>query len=587
MEKSNIKKIFIFLSRIKATLSPFTRFLKPYLHKYVLILIIMAIVTGLSLMIPYMFKYLIDDVIPSKDFNKLWNFTLFYILINILYLSGSFLSKYMYSKISNNVMLDIRKDFFLHLIKLPISFFKNNKTGDIIHRINSDVTSLTNILTRSIIRFVNNMLEIIILTILLLRLDKQLFFIIVAILPFIFLNSTFFQPRIKKIVKKITETESGILSFFMEKFENVIQIKVYNNYDYENYKIKNKLNDLLKLNLKSVIIENSHLTISNIFMFSTFLCIFTFGGYKVMTSVITLGTLVAFTQYLWRVYGPMHDTLSLWTDLNRALVSMDRISEFLSIKTEQLELKDKSFSITKLIEFKDVTFGYNKDKLILNKISFELKKGKKYAFVGNSGCGKSTILNLICGFYEINSGNIKYDGKSYSEINLYDLRDKITLVTQDKHIFNDTVFNNIAYGNTKCAEKQINEVIQTFKVDSIINNSHLNNLVGDQGITLSGGQKQRISITRSSLKEADILLLDESTSELDSDNEYLIYKNLFNLFKNSTIVIVSHRISTIMDADEIFFIKNGIIIERGNHEELIKCKGEYYNLFKQQLFVGK
>jgi ABC-type multidrug transport system fused ATPase/permease subunit len=362
-------------------------------------------------------------------------------------------------------------------------------------------------------------------------------------------------------------------------------IKVYNKYDYENNKLTSKIKGWIHLNLGVVILSSSTKSLSTFFISFTPILIFYWGGGMVMKEVLTIGSLVAFIQYLNRLYDPLRDLMSMYIDIVRASVSMKRVVEFYDLSQELGGCdKKQEFKIRNSIEFKGVSFSYDSN-LVLNQLNLEFKAGKTYAVVGSSGCGKSTIINLLCRFYEKETGQIYIDEQPIEHIDINTLRNKIALITQDNQLFHDTIWENIRYGSDEATDHEIKESTKVTGIYEhiICIDDKFDSVVGDNGTKLSGGQKQRIAIARALLKKVDVIILDEATSALDSESEKQIFDKLCTIYKGKIMILVSHRLSAIKEVDEIICMDKGLVIELGSHETLIGVKGFYYSLFKNQI----
>jgi ABC-type multidrug transport system fused ATPase/permease subunit len=573
----------------------------------------MILTSAGSLASPYILKIIIDKVFPSGDFQYLLEVLAILVGINVVRIVISFWSDNLYEWVSNHIVLDLRKDLFNHLIHLPMSFFDRNKTGDLIHRINSEVNSVQIMLTGSLVRFINSFFTILGISIALCLLNWKLFVISIVVVPFVFLNTKYFQPKIHAIIKKAREKDADILNYFVERFENIKLIKSYDRYVYENKKLISKIKEVIGCNIRNVKLSSGTRSISTFLITLAPIFIFLWAGKDVMTGAMTIGTLIAFIQYLNRLFNPMRDIMSLYWDLVRSSVSMQRIFEFMNEKVEtgdrtlqtgerRLEngkgkskrLKVSStnsqspstnrFSIQNNIQFKNIRFKYNGN-WILDNLNLEFVKGKKYAIVGSSGCGKSTIINLINRFYEPQDGEILIDNNSIQSFNVFDLRRGIALVTQDNQLFHESIWENIRYGDFESTKEKINEAARLTDIydHAISLMEGFDAKIGDKGTKISGGQKQRIAIARAMLKQAELIILDEATSALDSESEKQIFRNLSNIYKDKTMVMVSHRLSTIKDVDEIIYMDKGQVVERGTYSELIEKKGLFWRLFKEQV----
>ena len=560
-------------------------YLKPYWFKESVLFVLMLLGSLAGLASPYILKLIIDKVFPSKDYEYLIQILAVLFGINILRIAINFTSSYLYTWVSNHIMKDMRLELFSHFIRLPMSFFDKNKTGDILHRINNEVNTIQNIITGSVLRFVNNSFTVIGLTIALCWLNYKLFLIAVIALPFILVNTLYFQPKIQRVIKKSREKESDTLSFFIERFENVKLIKTYLTYDTEKSKLHRLISQLINLNLKNTVLTSTTRGISTFLISFSPLLILYWGGKQVMLSAMTIGSLVAFLQYLNRLYNPLRDLMGLYFDMIRALVSMKRVFEFLEApKEKETNGQNRKVSLSADIRFENVRFGFD-GKVVLEDLNLELKQGKKYALVGQSGCGKSTLINLLCQFYETEKGNIYFGQIPITETGKDYLRSKIALISQENQLFHDSILENIRYGGKHITMDEVQEVAGFAGI-----HQHIVSLeqkydaqTGDKGTRLSGGQKQRIAIARAILKKADIIILDEATSGLDSESEKHIFSNLIQLFHNKTMLFISHRLSTVRDVDEIICMHEGRIIEKGPHNDLIDKRGFYWKLFQNQI----
>ncbi|MFV0591514.1 MAG: ABC transporter ATP-binding protein [Draconibacterium sp.] len=569
----------------KKIIIKFLLYLKPYWFKESVLFVLMLLGSLAGLASPYILKLIIDKVFPSKDYEYLIRILVVLFGINILRIAITFTSSYLYTWVSNHIMKDMRLELFSHFIRLPMSFFDKNKTGDILHRINNEVNTIQNIITGSVLRFVNNSFMVIGLTIALCWLNYKLFLIAVIALPFVLVNTLYFQPKIQRIIKKAREKESETLSFFIERFENVKLIKTYLTYDTEKSKLYQLISQLINLNLKNTVLTSTTSGISTFLISFSPLLILYWGGKQVMLSAMTIGSLVAFLQYLNRLYNPLRDLMGLYFDMIRALVSMKRVFEFLDAPREkETKGQNREIPISANIRFENVRFSFD-GKVVLMDLNLELKQGKKYALVGQSGCGKSTLINLLCQFYETEEDNIYFGQTSIKETGKNYLRSKIALISQENQLFHDSILENIRYGGKDITMDEVEEAAEFAGIHQHIVSleQKYDTQTGDKGTRLSGGQKQRIAIARAILKKADIIILDEATSGLDSESEKHIYSNLIRLFHNKTMLFISHRLSTVRDVDEIICMHEGHIIEKGSHNDLIEKRGFYWKLFQNQI----
>jgi ABC-type multidrug transport system fused ATPase/permease subunit len=375
----------------------------------------------------------------------------------------------------------------------------------------------------------------------------------------------------------------------MQRFENVKIVQAFNRFRYEDSRLTAEIKNLIGLNMKNVVYASSTRNISFLIMSLGPIIIFGWGGHQVIKGAVTLGTLVAFLQYLRRLFIPLRDLMEVYVELVKASVSMRRVVEFLEIPVP-VDEADKSgdVSFEDTITFRDVDFGYNEQR-ILDQFNFEIEKGRRYALVGPSGCGKSTIVNLLCGFYKPGNGTILIDDRPLNDLDLAGWREQIALVPQDDHLFREPIWKNIQYGNLNSTPGEVENVMHLVglpkqpKFMKKGKQGTVEGTIGDRGRTLSGGIKQRIAIARAMLKEADLLIMDEATSQLDSESEKRILDNIKERSPGLTLLLISHRMAVIRDMDEIIYMDRGKVMEKGSHKELMAKKGFYWTFFKEQI----
>ena len=561
----------------------FAKYLKPYWVKEAILLILMILSSAGTLVSPFVLKIIIDTVFPSHDYQLLIQILLILLGINIMRLVIGFASSYMFEWVSNNITRDIRMDLFLHLLQLPMSFFDKNKGGDLVHRVNSEVNSIQSFLTGTVVRLINSLCTMVGLAVMLCILNYKLFLLSITVMPFIFINTRLFQPKIQKTVKESREKDADIMSFLMERFAGMKLIKSYVRHDYEQNKLLNKIVGQIGLNLKNVRLMATTRNITMLFTMIVPLLILGVGGKQVMVGTMTVGALVAFIQYMNRVFDPFRNMMGLYFEAIRVGVSMQRIFDLMEVVPEDTK-GETSSQIPKDLRFSNVSFNY--DQLpVLNGLNFTFKYGKKYALVGSSGCGKSTLAYLICRLYQLQEGNVYFGDVEIHEINIHALRRRIALINQDNLLFHDTIADNIRYGSLNSTNDAIEDAASIAGISDKIHQlpNGFATLIGDHGAGLSGGQQQRIAIARAILKDADVIILDEATSALDSDSEKNIMEQLCRIYSEKTMIVISHRLSAIRSMDEIVCMDAGKVIEAGSHEQLINQKGFYYKLFKKQI----
>lgn len=562
----------------KFAVGRFGRFLIPYWFQGLIALVCLLFTTVSSLAPPYLTKIIIDDIFPAKQFSLLLLVIGVLLVITLINMMLSFVSDYLYAWAGNCIVRDIRIELFQHLMNLSLSFHHRQNTGDLIFRLNSDVGVIQSVLTSSVLRFLHNVLTLIGLVIMLCWLNTTLFLFCIVVIPFFVANLIYFQPRIKKIVESIQQQGSDIFSHVIERFNNVPLIQLTNRSEHETTHFRSVLDGLIASIMRNVLYSVSMRTVSSGLVAVTPMFILGWGGYQVMQGVMTLGALVAFLQYASRLFGPVQGLHNLYIGLVRGLVSMRRVLEFMQVPT-QVETHGgrKPFVYDRTIELQDVHFGFE-GQAVLQGVNLNLVKGKTYALVGVSGSGKTTLANLLCGFYHPDRGRILIDGVPLQDIRLPELRQHVGLVSQHVHLFHDSIWENIRYGNFKREPAEIERVIEQVGLNGL----DLQAEIGEQGVQVSGGQQQRIALARALLRPVELLILDEATAALDPESEAAIFQRVRRLLCDKTLLLISHRLSVVRDVDEVICLANGRVVEQGPPETLLQRPGYYGRFFQHR-----
>jgi len=564
----------------------FFKFLKPFWLSEVVILLLSMVTIVITMINPYLLKCLIDEALMPKNTDLLIKLLIIMIVLSLFGGIINFLSSYYNALVTSKIMLNLRAKVFRHIIYLPQSFFNKNKVGDLVQKVNNEVDVIRAFVTESLLRLIKNLLMIIGYVTALCFLNYKLFLISIITFPLILLTLKFFKPRIKKVTEETRKKDSEILGFFIERFHNIKLIQSFNIYESEHSKLNENLEERIKLGMKKVKWTALNSSITGFLFALTITILFSAGGYLIINNQLTIGALFAFVNYLMFLMTPVRDLQNLYMEVIRVSVSMERINEILespTIDSLQPE-KPEFFSYSYKIVFKDVKFKYNETE-ILKGINFTLVKGKTYSLVGASGSGKTTIINLLLKFYSPTDGSILIDDVSLQDIDVFDLRKKVSYISQDNQLFNDSIIENIRVGNLQSSEKEIINASKKINIYKQIFSLErkFNSRVGDQGSKLSGGEKQKIALARIFLRDSDIVILDEAFASLDSENEREILLELRKKYQLSTIIIISHRMSTIKEVDEVIFMNDGIVAEQGKPEDLMMKKEHYWRLFREQL----
>jgi ABC-type multidrug transport system fused ATPase/permease subunit len=566
------------------------RYLRPYLALELAVAFILIIVIILGLVDPLVLKVLIDNVLVDR------NVTLLNIIVigmtGLFLLRGvlNILSGYLYHFIGQRILLDIRQSLFTHLERLELGFFHNTKAGEIMSRVNDDVEKLQNIVTSTFISLITDLVTLVAILALIIFLDWRLTLISMTLIPFIFVSQVHLGKKIKAKSRETREKSAEILSFFQEVIVGIKIVQSFVKERFEARRLLRKSKELVHLRVRLGVLGSLTSSVAGFLTSLGPMSILLYGGYEVIHGRLSIGGLIAFYTYVIRLFGPIFRLAQHNVTIQTAMASIERIFEYLDIEPQIRDLPSgRTLShIDGHVAFREVAFSYDHDKPILNNLSFEVYPGQKVAVVGRSGKGKSTIISLLCRFYDPQAGCILLDNHDIRELRLSFLRKQIGIVSQETMLFNATVLENIRYGDSRADEGRIIEAAKKAHIHDLIISLPLKyeTIIGDRGVRLSGGECQRLSIARSILKNSRILILDEAMSSLDAKSERLIQASLEPFMKNRTSIIVAHRLSAIVDVDNIFVLDEGRMVESGRHEELMLRGGIYRMLWDQMIKKG-
>jgi len=503
---------------------------------------------------------------------------------------SSFIQRYLMCFVGQSIIKDLRVKIFSHLELLPLKFYESSRTGDLMARVTTDVIILQNVLTNVVITLVNDVVMLLGAFGWMLYKDYRLTLVTVLLAPVVGIITSKFAHKIASVTSLLQKNLSDLTSMMQEIISGIRMVKAFCCEDYELKRFTRANLKNLFYTLKSERLSATQTPVVEIVTTTAIAFVIWYGGFEVISGHLSGGDIFVFWGYLALACAPLNRLTITYSDLKKGLVSAERITELLDIEGEKFSSKDsiKFSSIRGDVDFKDVHFNYNESDEILKDINLEVKAGEVVAIVGPSGAGKTTFVNLIPRFYEPLSGHILIDGYDISKVDLHFLRSQIGVVPQDTILFNGTVYENIAYGRLDASKEEIELAARMANAHDFIMSfpDKYNTIVGERGIKLSGGQRQRIAIARVILKNPRILILDEATSSLDSESEYLIQEALAKLMKDRTTFVIAHRLSTIYNSDKIVVIEEGEIKETGSHEELIKKNGVYARLCWMQFHVS-
>lgn len=539
-----------------------------------------------SLVLPGASKYLVDDVIPSNDLNMLkWLIIAVSAAIVVQSVTSYALTQIL-SVEAQNLISKLRSQVQSHIIKLPIRFFDNTKTGELVSRIMTDVEGVRNLVGTGFAQMVGGVLTSIISLFLLISISpKMTLFVLVPVVIFGLVSLKAFS-KIRPIFRERGKINAQVTGRLTETLGGIRVIKGFNAEQQEINTFAKGVDELFQ-NVKASLTATSVVTSAGALLLGLASAgIMGIGGYLIMQEQLTFGDFLAFTLYLGFMIAPIVQMSNIGSQLTEAFAGLDRTEE---IMNTPLEADDKMRTVALKtirgdVEFEDVSFAYEEGKEVLRNISFSAPAGSVTALVGTSGSGKTTIAGLAATFLNPDSGRITLDNQDLQTVTLESFRSNLGVVLQDDFLFEGTIRQNILFPRPEATEEQLHQAVHTAHVQEFTDRFEdgLDTLIGERGVKLSGGQRQRIAIARAVLADPRILILDEATSNLDTESETLIQASLKDLMKGRTTFVIAHRLSTIRQADQILVIEQGEIAERGTHDELIALEGRYYQLFTYQ-----
>ncbi|MAD13254.1 MAG: ABC transporter permease [Flavobacteriaceae bacterium] len=564
----------------------FREFIWPR-RKIVFLGLFLIIIRSLSgLVLPYSSKTLIDDVIPSKDTNTL-SFLLIVVCIALVLQSiSSFSLTRLLSVEAQHLISLLRAKVQQKLLKLPVSFFDNNKSGALVSRIMTDVEGVRNLVGTGLVQLIGGSLTAIISLFILIDINGLMtLFVLFPILIFAFIALKAFG-YIRPIFRARGKINAEVTGRLTETLNGIRVIKGFNAEEQEYLVFERGVEQLFQ-NVKKSLTATAFMTSAATLLIGLASAgIMGIGGYFIMNNTLTYGQFVSFTLFLGFMIAPIVQMSNIGSQLTEAFAGLDRTQELMHLQEEN-NLGQRNLILDNLkgeVDFKNISFSYDNNTNVLSNISFKADQGSVIALVGSSGSGKSTIAGLVTAFLNPSSGKVLIDGIDLSKVDLKSFRSQLGVVLQDDFLYEGTIRENILFPRPSASEKELIEAVNGAYVDEFTNRfeNGLETVIGERGVKLSGGQKQRISIARALLANPKIVILDEATSNLDTESESYIQKSLQILMKNRTTFVIAHRLSTIQKADQILIIEDGEIVERGKHNELLNKKGRYYELHKYQ-----
>jgi ATP-binding cassette subfamily B protein len=561
------------------------RYLKPYQKQFYIAILLTILLALIAPVRPYLVQYTIDEFILKNNANGLL------MMVGVLFVALAFqtIVQYFHSVITNwlgqSAILDLRKLIFDHLISLRLKFFDNTPIGTLVTRAVSDLETIADVFSEGLIVIIGDILQIVVIVGVMLYIDWQLTLISLTTIPFLLIATYIFKEKTKKAFQDVRTEVAKLNTFLQEHITGmrIIQIFVREDAEYNKFKDINRRHR--KAHIKSVWYYSIFFPVVELMSAISIGILVWYGSIQVIDNQISLGIIISFIMYLNMLFRPIRELADKFNTLQMGMVSSERIFQLLD--TQEQTVNNGTYTpndVKAEVEFKNVSFAYNEHQPVLKNISFKIESGKTLALVGATGAGKSSIINLLNRFYEINSGEILLDGKDVREYELSFLRSQIATVLQDVFLFSDTIEENIRLKNKSISSEQIVEAAKEVGAHDFIMRlpgGYQYNVM-ERGATLSVGQAQLISFIRALVYNPKILVLDEATSSVDTETEELIQNAIQKLMKGRTSIVIAHRLSTIQNADEIIVLDKGEIIEQGTHQELLRLNKAYKKLYDLQ-----
>lgn len=555
--------------------------------KIVLVGLVLIIIRSLSgMVLPYASKTLMDNIIPSKDVSSLWILIIIVCSSILIQALTSFSLTRLLSVEAQHLIYLLRSQVQRKLLSLPINFFDNNKTGALVSRVMTDVEGVRNLVGTGLVQLIGGSITAIISLVILININALMtIFVLVPVGIFAFIAMKAFV-YIRPIFKNRAVINAEVTGRLTEILSGVRVIKGFNAEEQENKSFQ-KGAEKLYLNVKKSLTATALITSSSTLLLGLASAgIMGIGGYFMMDNTMTFGDFISFTLFLGFMIAPIVQMSNIGSQLTEAMAGLDRTQELMEMTIEDNPEVRTNYlkEINGDIIFNNVSFSYEENKEVLHNMSFEAPSGSVTALVGSSGSGKSTIASLAATFLNPTKGSVTLDGIDLSEVNLSSFRSHLGVVLQDDFLYAGTIRENILFPRPNATEEEVISAAKGAYVNEFTDKfaDGLDTIIGERGIKLSGGQKQRISIARALLADPKIIILDEATSNLDTESESFIQKSLNTLMKDRTTLVIAHRLSTIQQADKILVIEEGNIVEEGKHDKLIAKKGRYFDLYTYQ-----
>lgn len=588
MENTNlIKKDEEVIRRSKSEITvKLLEYLKPYKFKSFIVILLMIFVMISSIVNPLLLKIAIDKYVVNKDVTGLILIGIILIVLNLLAWGLSKIRWNMITSITNNILVNIRHELYSHIQYLSFDFFDGRPVGKILSRVVSDVNSLKNLFSQSIQSLIPQLLNLLCVAIIMFFLNYKLALASVALLPVLGIAMFYIEIYSRRRWEIYRNKRSNLNGFTHEDFSGIKIVQGFAKEKGTENNFKSMVKELSNSFVRAVMLNDFFWPLVELSWGAGTLIVFAVGYKLVINNEIQIGTLIAFSMYVGMFWRPIMNLSSFYNTLITNFSAADRIFDILDMKPviKNEENAKKIGKIQGVVEFKDVNFSYDENAKVLKDINFKVNKGEKIALVGATGAGKTTIVSLLSRFYDPTSGEVLVDGKNIKNVDLESLRSQMGIMLQDTFLFSTTIMENIRYGRLDATDEEVINAAKAVNAHEFIIKLEdgYNTEVNERGTRLSLGQRQLVSFARALLANPRILILDEATSNIDTETEKLVQEGIEKLLHGRTSFVVAHRLSTIRDCDKIMVINDGRIEEVGNHNELLNNKGSYYDLYMTQ-----
>lgn len=571
--------------------SRITNLFRPYAKEIVFVLICVLFISVLGLLPPLLSMWLIDKAIPSGNFTMVTQLVAAMIATALVGALVGVAQGYFNATIGEGIMRDLRVNLMAHMHRMPLEFFTNTKTGEIMNRVSNDVDSIDGLVSGTLVSMVTNFITIATTLVTILWLDWRLALVSIVVIPFMIFPMWPVGRKMYEIRRTTRQKRDEIHAIEQETLSvsGIMLLKSFVRETYERDRFHSLSSDLMKTEINLAMVGRWFMAAIAAMVTIGPSIIWLAGGWLCIKEGITVGTVVSFVALLTRLYTPAAALAGVQTQIVSALAVFERIFDYLDMHEEST--KTNGLALEKVngdIKFENVSFSYTDRADALKNVTISIEAGQVAALVGPSGAGKTTMTMLVPRFYEPQDGTITLDGRDITSIGLSELRKHIGIVTQETYLFHDTIKNNLRYAKPDATDEQIEAATRAANIHDFIAAlpNGYESIVGERGHKLSGGERQRLAIARVLLKNPRVLIFDEATSSLDSENETLIQAALVPLMKGRTSLVIAHRLSTIQSADKIFVVEGGEVVESGDHTTLLAKNGLYSRLYKQQFREG-